>query len=965
MKKISSVTNPFSIAALLMTMVSGWANADENIMTNPPTPICSTGDFLWEQVVDVTNLDSRGIPVLDVRLIWSGFTSYTIPGPYPAELGSAVTLSANDVIAWDGYVTREDSSDQPNERYRLVFLKNGILVGETGWTGDELDDGVATGWASDYWRGPLDQDIFLPNGTDEIRIVHWSDLEFGMDDTGNTNSVVPVSICMSMQTENVSLGDRVWEDENVNGIQDCADTNGDGIIGNVVGNPVSDTGDECDAGIPNVVVKLGQADTQGACILTGDEYVTGNDGLYLFENLAPGVYCVEFGKPPADFCDSNGFDLGMPQFTAQNAGNDDAVDSDVDTATGISDPVTLDVGETDRTVDAGIFCPAKIGDRVWLDDNKNGIQDNGENGAEDVKVTLFECGNDMVAGTADDVATGQMRNTGLDGMYMFGAEPNFTLDPGKYYVQFVKPDGTEFTTPNVNGDEDNSDCQPPEGITACTTLGSRGINMNRDCGLIPPPPPQCDLTLDKQCRVEVPPVSTNLDCEAKIAASVLQYTGSGTPSNVTVTGKDKKSEVVSNFDSATGILSVNAIPGDLGAKMTITTDGVVEVIHTSCSAPYVAGQPAPLDSPKGDPSANWLVLSFVDKLGTSVSLPDDVNGGGSGMFTDNCSFTPEPAPSCDTMKANDEKLSSLTFKYTGGGCDGDNDQGDKSSCTGNINTSESVSVQAGEKVDNLGYPVDNTFVAPNGEFTIDPDKFSSNSVLVASTSSGTETNEFHTSCSQTLAVGDEFGSFTLAAINGQRGSRDVTYLYKVTNNGDPLTNLVVTDNLLGDIGIISSLGMGASDDSLTKTVSISSTTVNIGTVVGVLPDGSQCPASDSTTVTVTEPPVVEGGECDGKVTDLVMKNLGGDAQVRVDQKKDGTVFDDFVPAGGEFSFSGTDKKSTLGTEISIFVNGSLNTKIHTSCSQPIGPGLVSGGFKVVSGNSRNGGPLPSLNGGVQ
>ena len=953
--KQTTTTGMRYVVALLLTLVSGWAYAAEDVMTNPPTPICTAGDFLWEQVVDVTNLDGTGLPIVDVRLVRSGKKSFTIPGPYPAELSSAVIVSVDDTVAWDGYVGRMNSFHQPNERYRIIFLKNGILQVGTDWTGDELDDGINTGWESDDWRGSLNQDIFLPNGTDEIRIIHWSEEEFGMNDSSSPNSVVPVSICINSQPVKVSLGDRVWEDRNVNGIQDCEDTNGDGVIGNVIGNPVSDTGDECDAGIANVVVKLGQPGTQGTCILSGEEFVTGGDGLYLFENLVPGNYCVEFGKPPADFCDTSGFELGDPQFTAQNVGNDDAVDSDVDTGSGISDPVNLEVGETDRSVDAGIFCPAKIGDRVWLDDNENGIQDNGENGVEDVKVSLFECGYDMVAGTADDVVTGQMRNTGVDGMYMFGGEPEFPLDPGKYFVQITKPDGTEFTTPNVNGDEINSDCLPPDGITACVELGSRGINLNRDCGLIPPPPPQCDLNLDKRCRVETPPVSGNLECEAKIAASVLQYTGPGIPSEITVTGKDKNSQVVSSFDSATGILTVSAIPGDLGSKMTIATDSVAEVIHTSCSAPYVAGQPAPLDNPKGDPSVNWLVLSFVDKNGTSVSLPGDDDG----MFTDSCTITPEPAPSCDTLKASDEKLSSLTFKYTGGGCDGINDQGDKSSCSGSINSSESVTVQAGKKVDNLTYPVNNTFVAPNGEFTIDPDKFNSNSVLVASTSGGTETNEFHTSCSQPLAVGDEFGSFTLAAINGQRGSTEVTYQYKVTNNGAPLTGIVVTDDLLGDIGTIPMLGTGASDDSLTRTVSISATTVNIGTAVGLLSDGSQCPASDSTTVIVVEPPVV-GGECDGKVTDLVMKNLGGDAQVRVEQKKEGTVFDDFVPAGGEFSFSGTDKKDTLGTEISIFVNDNLNTKIHTSCSQPIGPGLVSGDFEVISGNSRNGGPLPPL-----
>jgi hypothetical protein len=54
---------------------------------------------------------------------------------------------------------------------------------------------------------------------------------------------------------------------------------------------------------------------------------------------------------------------------------------------------------------------------------------------------------------------------------------------------------------------------------------------------------------------------------------------------------------------------------------------------------------------------------------------------------------------------------------------------------------------------------------------------------------------------------------------------------------------------------------------------------------------------------------------------------------------------------------GIDKNGTLGTEISLYVNGILNAKMHTSCSKPIGPGLVQGDFLVIDGASRNGGLL--------
>ena len=105
----------------------------------------------------------------------------------------------------------------------------------------------------------------------------------------------------------------------------------------------------------------------------------------------------------------------------------------------------------------------------------------------------------------------------------------------------------------------------------------------------------------------------------------------------------------------------------------------------------------------------------------------------------------------------------------------------------------------------------------------------------------------------------------------------------------------------------------------------------------------------------------ECGECDGKVTQLTLKYLGTvEAIVRVTREEGAVEFDKLVQPGGEFTLVGSDKKGTLGSEIKVYVDGALNTKIHTSCSQPIGPGLVSGDFKVIEGYSENGGLLCPL-----
>ena len=103
-------------------------------------------------------------------------------------------------------------------------------------------------------------------------------------------------------------------------------------------------------------------------------------------------------------------------------------------------------------------------------------------------------------------------------------------------------------------------------------------------------------------------------------------------------------------------------------------------------------------------------------------------------------------------------------------------------------------------------------------------------------------------------------------------------------------------------------------------------------------------------------------DCDGKVTELTLQYDGTQsAPVKVVQKNGDVVFNEEVAPGGQFTFDGTDtgkngdKPATLGTEITIYVNGTENTDIHTSCSQPIGPGLVRGNFIVIEGYSLNGG----------
>ena len=112
-----------------------------------------------------------------------------------------------------------------------------------------------------------------------------------------------------------SIGDLVWSDTDGDGIQDA-------------GEP----------GLAGVTVALLDAD--GNVV---DTVTTGADGSYLFDDLPLGDYQVRFTAPDGT------------TLSPQNAGSDDAADSDADPATGVTGTITLTADAPDNlTVDAGL-----------------------------------------------------------------------------------------------------------------------------------------------------------------------------------------------------------------------------------------------------------------------------------------------------------------------------------------------------------------------------------------------------------------------------------------------------------------------------------------------------------------------------------------------------------------------------------------------------------------------------------
>ncbi|OXM83648.1 hypothetical protein CF651_24565, partial [Paenibacillus rigui] len=115
------------------------------------------------------------------------------------------------------------------------------------------------------------------------------------------------------------IGNLVWIDANENGLQDASES-----------------------GLNGVTVHLYNGSGTLLATTTSATY-NGQAGHYVFDNLNPGNYQVEFVLPSVEY-----------GFTGETAGADQTIDSDANPATGKTSVFSLALGEKNLTVDAGI-----------------------------------------------------------------------------------------------------------------------------------------------------------------------------------------------------------------------------------------------------------------------------------------------------------------------------------------------------------------------------------------------------------------------------------------------------------------------------------------------------------------------------------------------------------------------------------------------------------------------------------
>ncbi|MCX8056085.1 MAG: SpaA isopeptide-forming pilin-related protein [Ignavibacteria bacterium] len=363
----------------------------------------SIGDFVWNDLNKngIQDVGEPGMPNVIVKL-------YDCSNNWIKE----VTTNSNGFYKFD--------SLNPGSYQILVQLPNGYAFSPVNQGSDDTKDSDIDPLT---WKS------------------HCINLLSGQNLTNVDAGIYQLPTC--------SIGDRVWNDLNQNGIQDA-------------GEP----------GVPNIKVKLINCSNSSVVEIT----TTNSNGNYVFNNVPSGNYQIKFYDIPSGW-----------NFTIKDAGSNDLLDSDADPSTGLTVCFNIDANNCDSNStrwDAGIYCAppqqfCSIGDRVWEDVNKNGLQDVNEPGVANVKVILYACS----TSTPIDV-----KFTNSQGYYSFSNVP-----AGNYYIKFENiPTGYAFTLKDVgSNDQLDSDVDPQTGKTACFPVDPQNCDNNStkwDAGIYICPP---------------------------------------------------------------------------------------------------------------------------------------------------------------------------------------------------------------------------------------------------------------------------------------------------------------------------------------------------------------------------------------------------------------------------------------------------------------------------------------------
>lgn len=216
------------------------------------------------------------------------------------------------------------------------------------------------------------------------------------------------------------------------------------------------------------------------------------------------------------------------------------------------------------------YQPASIGDFVFWDLNKSGIQTGTNPGAANMTVQLLQ--NNVVINTT---------TTDAQGAYHFN-----NLKPGEYSLKFITTNGTLFTTQDVGSDTLDSDVNPATGLTTAFTLSSGQNDNSHDAGLLP-----VNVSIAKTVNNSSAAIGTNVTFVITLtnASGYSQATGLTVgdvlPAGLTFVSASPAAGT--SFDNGTGVWTVGNLASGASTSLSIVatvTGGGVKTNTASVTA---------------------------------------------------------------------------------------------------------------------------------------------------------------------------------------------------------------------------------------------------------------------------------------------------------------------------------------------------------------------------------------------
>lgn len=473
---------------------SGTPDANSNLTVDfglvPPAVVYSLGNRVWYDLNNNGNRDASelGIPTVKVNLYLDSNGDGLADGAPIAT----TTTDANGYYRFDGLAAGNYVVEVENP---VGYFSSSINGGDPDTSASDVDDnGIIDSVAPGGAKSTRSAAVTLGPGDSEPT----GETDLGPGDPGATDARSNLTVDFGFY-RGLSLGNEVWIDDNDNGLKDSGEIGLGGVAVTLYAN---------NGGQPGAIVST---------------TVTDGNGNYLFANLPAGDYIVEITAPPR-------YSSSTPDAGDPDADQDDKDDNGIGSGTGVirSAPVTLTpsgepTGETPNTdpttpdnnsnltVDFGLVPLGALGDYVWLDANKNGIQDEGEAPVPGVTVILQ---------TPSGVTITQQ--TDANGKYLFD-----NLPPGTYYVTFTLPNGYVFTPSGQGGDAaKDSNANTVTGGTGPINLGRGEVNLTIDAGLY------ADLAISKSVESVNPSLKRN---DVATYTLIVRNVTSAAVTNVVVT----------------------------------------------------------------------------------------------------------------------------------------------------------------------------------------------------------------------------------------------------------------------------------------------------------------------------------------------------------------------------------------------------------------------------------------------